>query len=186
MGSLTTMVNGFSTAFPSRTFQVLRIPVDGGQFEFIQLHRVWGGGQPVQANVDHVPDLRPYWGVFGWNPRNIARFYIGNHDNPTVNGTYLVFWSTGLHMEVNQHKTRFMGGLLMDFRGDVFIAQLGDPETDEDEHTVYRSISSDNSMFVAWFLMLASANIGWQTGYRGVWSWTLPGPTSPFYVRLVC
>ena len=180
------MVNGFSTASPSGTFQVLRIPVDGAQFEFVQLRRVWGGGEPVQANVNHVPDLRQYWGVFGWNPNHIARFCIENHDNPVANGTYIVFWSTGFHMEVNQHKIRLGGGLLMDFRGDVFIAKLRDPETDEDEQTVYRSISGDEAMFDAWRLMILLADTGPLTGFGGTRSLTLPDSTSPCWVQLVC
>lgn len=56
--------------------------------------------QPVQANFNRV----------FIDPNHTARFCIENHDNPIANGAYIVFWSTGVHMEVNQHKIRFGEG----------------------------------------------------------------------------
>lgn len=85
-------------ASPSDTFQVLRIPANGSLFELVSLAKVWAGTIRTPAMVNHVPDLCQYWGVYGWDSRHNARFVITEHENPIMNGMYVVFWSKAVHI----------------------------------------------------------------------------------------
>ncbi|KAL9121860.1 MAG: hypothetical protein Q9187_001589 [Circinaria calcarea] len=147
-------VDGESIDPPAITPLVVRIPYDGTPYECIPVAIVGTGNAPILVTC--VPDLCPYWGVYGWDPRHNARFTIREHVNPIANETYIVFWSTARHLSVNQHKASLISGAFLDFRGDVFIAKLADPES-ETGWTVYRSVSSDVAMFDAWNHMLEFA-----------------------------
>ncbi|KAL9116527.1 MAG: hypothetical protein Q9187_006947 [Circinaria calcarea] len=181
ISSAVATVNGTTMAYPNSradgesidpppiTPLVVRIPYDGTPYECIPVAVVGTGNAPVLVTC--VPDLCPYWGVYGWDPRHNARFTIREHVNPVANGTYVVFWSTASHLFVNQHKAGLISGEFLEFRGDVFIAKLTDPES-ETEETVYTCVSSDVAMADAWNHMLEFA-----TGHGDRWSLYLLGST---------
>ena len=136
MAIFSRLLSWFSSAPPSVTIYVLRVPADDSKPHILPLQTIDASAEEnVDCCFNRVPDMRAFWGRGeGWKWRDVVQCTITDQ-NPDINGVYLAWKSFALHLlPLNKNASGC---------GDVFIVKLRDPECDEYGWTSYENVAND-------------------------------------------